>query len=120
MATWEYMPAIYNDEEIIHSAEVFIHCENCATIHSLSKYMEHIDETQDKNKRIELESIKEEIKRKRLEMLHAGDLTNSSRYKLLGAEMILEIILKGKSIDDFVKVTNLDNVNRYINERGGK
>lgn len=42
MATWEYVPGIKDEEtgETIQSADVFIRCDNCATIHFLNKYME--------------------------------------------------------------------------------
>ena len=41
MATWEYVPEIKDQAtgETIQNAEVIISCENCATIHFLSKYM---------------------------------------------------------------------------------
>jgi len=41
MATWEYVPEIKDQVtgETIQNAEVIISCENCATIHFLSKYM---------------------------------------------------------------------------------
>lgn len=41
MATWEYVPPEIDEEdgEIINSATVYIHCDNCATIHSLNKYI---------------------------------------------------------------------------------
>ena len=46
-ATWQYVPEIKTDDgEIIHHAEVLIYCENCATIHFLSKYMEQISEVE--------------------------------------------------------------------------
>lgn len=43
MATWEYVAQIKDEEtqEIISPAEVLITCENCATIHFLSKYMKN-------------------------------------------------------------------------------
>lgn len=45
MAIWQYVPAINADDgNIIHHSEVLIHCENCATIHFLSKYMKQISE----------------------------------------------------------------------------
>lgn len=42
MATWEYVPGIKDEEsgEVYSPATVYIHCENCATIHFLNKYME--------------------------------------------------------------------------------
>lgn len=41
MATWEYVPAIVaeDDGEILQDANVYIRCDNCATIHFLNKYM---------------------------------------------------------------------------------
>lgn len=45
-ATWEYVPAEIDEEdgEVYSPATVYIHCENCATIHSLNKYIkEHKD-----------------------------------------------------------------------------
>jgi hypothetical protein len=41
MATWQYIPAeAYEDTgEVYNSADVFICCDNCATIHSLNKYI---------------------------------------------------------------------------------
>ena len=46
MSFWQYVPAIFDNvtNEEIHKAEVLIHCENCATIHFLSKYMKEISE----------------------------------------------------------------------------
>lgn len=43
MATWEYVPEIKDQVtgETIQNAEVIISCENCATIHFLSKYMKN-------------------------------------------------------------------------------
>lgn len=44
MATWEYVPEIKDQVtgETIQNAEVIISCENCATIHFLSKYMKNL------------------------------------------------------------------------------
>lgn len=44
MATWEYVPAIIDEEtkEIINNADVFIRCDNCATIHFLKKYIKEV------------------------------------------------------------------------------
>lgn len=41
MATWEYRPAEIDEEsgEIFDPATVYIHCKNCATLHSFSDYM---------------------------------------------------------------------------------
>lgn len=42
-ATWEYVPEIKDEEtqEIIYPANIFIRCDNCATIHFLNKYMKN-------------------------------------------------------------------------------
>lgn len=46
MAEFEYIEAEIDEEtgEIINHATVFIHCMNCATIHSLSKYIKEKEE----------------------------------------------------------------------------
>lgn len=43
MATWQYIEAEIDEEdgEIINSATVYIRCDNCATIHSLNKYIKN-------------------------------------------------------------------------------
>lgn len=40
-ATWEYIPQEIDEEtgEILSPATVYIHCKNCSTLHSLSKYI---------------------------------------------------------------------------------
>ena len=42
MATWEYVPPEIDEEdgEELNPADVWIRCDNCATIHFLKKYME--------------------------------------------------------------------------------
>lgn len=42
-ATWEYVPAEIDEEsgEVYIPATVYIRCENCATIHSLNKYIKN-------------------------------------------------------------------------------
>lgn len=42
MATWKYVETDINekDSSVICPADVYISCNNCATIHSLSQYME--------------------------------------------------------------------------------
>ena len=41
MATWEYVPEIKDEEtkEILSPADVFIRCDNCATIHFLKNHI---------------------------------------------------------------------------------
>lgn len=48
MASWEYVPDIVDEEdgELLEPADVLIRCENCATIHFLSKYMEDYNKIQ--------------------------------------------------------------------------
>lgn len=43
-ATWRYIPAEVYEDEVLASATVYITCENCATIHSLSKYIKEESE----------------------------------------------------------------------------
>ena len=41
MATWKYITAEIDEEynEILNSAKVLIRCRNCATVHTLNKYI---------------------------------------------------------------------------------
>ena len=41
MATWEYVPPEIDEEdgEELNPADVWIKCDNCATLHSLGKYI---------------------------------------------------------------------------------
>ena len=42
MATWEYKPADIDEEtgEVYDTADVYIRCKNCATIHFLNDHIE--------------------------------------------------------------------------------
>lgn len=40
LGSWEYIAPEFDEEGIITEADVFIKCENCDTIHSLSKYLQ--------------------------------------------------------------------------------
>lgn len=44
MATWQYEPADIYEDEVLTFATVYITCNNCATIHSLSKYIKEESE----------------------------------------------------------------------------
>ena len=39
MATWEYIPREDFGEGEFNPSDVFIHCDNCATLHSLIRYI---------------------------------------------------------------------------------
>lgn len=43
-ATWRYVPAEVYEDEVLSPATVYITCDNCATIHSLSKYIKEESE----------------------------------------------------------------------------
>lgn len=78
-ATWEYVPAEIDEEsgEVYSPATVYIHCENCATIHSLNKYIKSTGKTE----------FAPDCEQIRL-MRHALGLDNAKTYKRHGKTFI--------------------------------